>query len=261
MKPKHKKIRKYGSRIHRQIVHLLQTPSHRFNQETYHQLRVEIKKWRALCHLLDFLSPKFKSKKALKPFSRLFKQAGKVREIQLEMEWLQVKYPMWLVSYSKQLQKKCNKEEKKFIILAREKSIFSDIKLAKILAREFLSKTNKKMVLAYLLKQKWKIGKMMENASLKPKELHLMRKILKRWEYNRKAFLGNKWEQHATVFLCELLGLWHDVQVVSEHLQKVSEADNVHTEERAELTSILAQLNIQNQDLLRQIALAMASSG
>lgn len=57
-----------------------------FDVEAIHKMRTSTKRLRALLLLIKFLSPeKFKAKKQLNKLRLLFKHAGKIREIQIEM--------------------------------------------------------------------------------------------------------------------------------------------------------------------------------
>jgi CHAD domain-containing protein len=75
-----------------------------FEVEAIHKMRTSTKRLRALLQLIEYLSPdKFKAKKQLKKIRQLFKYAGKIREIQIEMitlahysEVLKIKFPEYL---------------------------------------------------------------------------------------------------------------------------------------------------------------------
>jgi CHAD domain-containing protein len=72
-----------------------------FEVEAIHKMRTSTKRLRALLQLIEYLSPdKFKAKKQLHKIRQLFKYAGKIREIQIEMttlahysEELKIKFP------------------------------------------------------------------------------------------------------------------------------------------------------------------------
>ncbi len=55
-----------------------------FGLEAIHDLRVEIKRLRALFDLIEACRPRFPRRKRFKPFRRLFKAAGGLREAQVE---------------------------------------------------------------------------------------------------------------------------------------------------------------------------------
>jgi CHAD domain-containing protein len=66
------------------LLSLLEKSEKKYTPSTFHQLRVELKKLNALFDLIEFSSTKFRRKKVIKPFKTIFKQAGKVRDLQIE---------------------------------------------------------------------------------------------------------------------------------------------------------------------------------
>ena len=253
------RTRKYLKRIQGKIFKLLKTPSKSYTKETFHELRVEIKKWEALCHLLAFLTPKFNRKKTIKPIAGLFKQAGKVREIQIELDLLQDFFPLRLERYQKKQLKKLNKQEKKFARLISQKKLLSDIKDAIKYIKKLLYIVRKRGMVKYTLTQKKKVKKLIDKPVLNPARIHFLRKRLKRWEYNNKILLKKKRQSEVFCVPTEVLGTWHDGQVVEDCLQKVLDAQNTSSVERTELTNVLAQLNIQNQELLEKVKVEIAN--
>ena len=73
----------YKSRIN-SLEKILGKPDKIVTPEDFHKLRVEIKKLRAVLTLVNWSEKNFKRKKFLKSYKKLFKQAGKVRDLQLE---------------------------------------------------------------------------------------------------------------------------------------------------------------------------------
>ena len=57
-----------------------------FEIEGVHDLRVEIKRLRAFFDLIEWINPYFKSKKKFKEIRKLFKAAGKIRDIHVQQE-------------------------------------------------------------------------------------------------------------------------------------------------------------------------------
>ena len=86
------KIKKYLDK-HSSAIGLLFSKAQKTNTQTYyHQLRIEIKKLRALIDLIGHFDKKFKPNKALKPFHKIFESAGKIRELQLEESQMKKHY-------------------------------------------------------------------------------------------------------------------------------------------------------------------------
>ena len=78
----------YLKKIRKNIIALLKKSPEKFEDEDYHKLRVEIKKLKAIAGFIEFSNKKFSKKKHLKPFIKVYKQAGKIRELQLEESFL-----------------------------------------------------------------------------------------------------------------------------------------------------------------------------
>src|SRR5215831_9808646 len=81
-------LKKYLEKREKKITALLDKPDQKFTQDDFHDLRVEIKKVRALAAMLEDTVKNYDSKKMLKPLEKIFGQAGKVRELQLEESML-----------------------------------------------------------------------------------------------------------------------------------------------------------------------------
>jgi CHAD domain-containing protein len=87
-----KELEKYLLKRVTVISGFLEIPKESFTTETIHDLRVEIKKLHALFELLEHCHDNFKMKRLFKPFRHLFRQTGKVREIQVEEELLKMNF-------------------------------------------------------------------------------------------------------------------------------------------------------------------------
>src|SRR5262245_15090748 len=86
-------LKKYLRKRERKTTGLLDKPDQKFTQDNFHDLRVEIKKVRALAAMLESIVKNFDAKKILKPLKNIFSQAGKVRELQLEENMLHKRDP------------------------------------------------------------------------------------------------------------------------------------------------------------------------
>lgn len=149
-----KDLNKYLKKRNKNIEKLLSTPRLKCTPEIFHYLRVEIKKLRTLFSLLKS-SVKYDQKKKEKPFRKVFKQAGIVREIQVEQEMLQRYFTVdFLNDYRKKLKERKSKELRKYIetvnsqiqkIQKRFLSTKAWITLIdKTMIEEFIDKKNKK---------------------------------------------------------------------------------------------------------------------
>src|SRR4030095_9185250 len=119
-----KTLKKYFDDREFAINRFLEQPRDVYTPETFHKLRVEIKKLNALFDLIDFCCKDFKRKKTFKPFCKIFRQAGKVRELQIEEAIVQ-NYcnHSCLIDYQNKLKLQQLKEELDFFLIVKKKLI------------------------------------------------------------------------------------------------------------------------------------------
>ena len=77
-------LKRYFRKRINTLIRETSTPPLERNEETFHQLRVEVKKIKALYELINFCDKKFHKKKSLKIFKDVFASAGDVRNLQIE---------------------------------------------------------------------------------------------------------------------------------------------------------------------------------
>ena len=88
-----KHLIKYFNKRKSTIDSILKKSNSKYNSKTIHKLRIEIKKLNALFDLIYFCENNFKQKKTFEPLKFIFRQAGKVRELQLEEEMIEEQQP------------------------------------------------------------------------------------------------------------------------------------------------------------------------
>lgn len=244
------------------ILSLLEKPKKKYSPTTFHQLRVEIKKLNALFDLINCSSKKFRRKKMIKPFRTLFRQAGKVRDLQIEEATFKTHTQKdQIVAYKAKL---CNQQLKQIKIFFS----FINDKNTKLLKNKFkkttpfLSKLSSKKVDQYMLKKREKIKDLLNNPYLETEQLHELRKLLKIYYYNEKSLSLKKQNQKISQKepLMELLGKWNDVIVIIEHLQETIEKAKIDTEEIAVLETLKTKIATENEVLLEQIKLYIPQS-
>ena len=119
-----KAYKKYLKNRIASITKLLAKPRHKYTAETFHNLRVEIKKLHALFDLINYSSKHFKRRKTFKIFKLIFNNAGKVRELQIEEIMLHDYLPNTVnSSYRKSLKVQQFKEKEIFFSLINKKFI------------------------------------------------------------------------------------------------------------------------------------------
>lgn len=249
-----KTLKSYFKKRTDAIERLLKKPDKQYTVEDYHKLRVEIKKMRALAVLLESSVKNFKSKKILKPVNKIFSQAGKVRELQLEESMLR-KYDTQhrLRIYPANLNVRELKEKKDFSGM-REKTRGE---LKKIVGRidPVIGKVNQRDINKYVARQKKEISGMVKRGKLKTSQLHELRKGLKRFYYTLKS-LDIKDNSRAFKngdMLQELMGKWHDMRVMNNHLLKAGDKHLSTISEEEPIRQIADELNAQSQVLYTKI--------
>ncbi|TDD76004.1 CHAD domain-containing protein [Flavobacterium caseinilyticum] len=206
-------------------IHLLMDQESRsFTADTFHQLRVEIKRVKALVDLIAFCSKKWNPKKTFKPFKVIFKQAGKVREIQLQLALLE-EQPSFnsLKGCRKHYKKKLKRALEKFFTVTNSGTSGKLRKKHRIIIARFLQ-IGKKKQRRYMAVKRQEIKKMLRQNTIKKKQIHTFRIRLKVYDYNEKIMKYP--EQNKGIAarnrLMELLGHWHDFQVSILQIKKAT---------------------------------------
>ena len=255
-------LKKYLEKRDRTINGLLETQQECYTPDTFHALRVEIKRLNALFNLVNYCSKEFKKKKTFKPFKRIFRQAGKVRELQIEESLLEEYFAFHLLpQYKDHLEK----------LLTRELEIFFLIKnnsLSQILSEKYqkilplLTKASTKKANRYMNKKRTEIEKLIAQNALKNKQIHPLRKQLKEYQYNHTSLNYDQQNQLTTSkdILPELLGEWHDYQIIIKHLKKVIASGSVNPNESSQLEIIKASFIFENELLFHKINATLSSS-
>jgi CHAD domain-containing protein len=226
-----------------------------YTVENFHELRVEIKKTKALFELTAFCNKNFKPQKTFKPFSVIFKQAGKVRELQLQQTILEEQSCFNLLKkYPNQLKKLETKEIQKFFLLAN-KRLTKKLKEKHPIIIDFLAKTGKKKANRYRNRMRKEIKKLIRKDAFKKNEMHNFRKRLKVYQYNEKIFSidpSRKVISTQTV-LSDMLGEWHDYEVAILHLKNTIPSYKKNSKERKHLKTIKALLTLKRELLFDKI--------
>ncbi|WP_291099740.1 MULTISPECIES: CHAD domain-containing protein [unclassified Flavobacterium] len=244
------------------ISFLLQKSARAYTPVTFHKLRVEIKKVNAFFELINFCSKDFKRKKTFKPFKLIFRHTGKVRELQVEEAMLK-KYFLnnLLKEYKNSLKKLRLKERKDFFailnktFIARLKKTFREIV-------PFLKKMDKKKVKSYMEKKIKKIEKLLNQNTLQTPEAHELRKRLKKFHYCRKILNLEKQNKPLPKKddLLELLGNWHDLQVIIRNLKKAIDTAGINPKEVSQLKKIKTKFSSDSELLFNKIKVVIPTS-
>lgn len=256
-----KTLKKYLRKREAAINLILEKPRDEYSISTFHRLRVEIKKLKALFDVVDFCSKEFNRKKIAKPFSEIFRQAGKVRELQLE-EIMLKKYfpPESLKDYRNSLRKHRLQNEKVFFLLINKKIIVKLKKKYQIIIPS-LAKVKIKKANRYLEKKRNAIETLLSKSSLKTKDLHNVRKSIKSLGYIEKSLPLNKQSKPLSNKneWIDLLGKWHDFEVIENHLNKTMNIGNLNPKEANQIAKLKTKISMRSKQLLKKIKLTAAS--
>jgi CHAD domain-containing protein len=179
-------VRKYFNKRVEHLERIIHFKSASYKPETFHKLRVEIKKINAVFELVNFCEKNFKRKKTFKPFKDLFKKAAAVRDLQVELALLR-KYKIAFLnnSYAKELTNNLKQAKEKFHKAINEKLLHQLDECSKE-AYNAVSQLNNKDVNQYFKKTAGEINSLLQK-KLKPEQLHGLRKKLKTFYYNLKS--------------------------------------------------------------------------
>ena len=223
--------------------------------ETFHSLRVEIKKINALFDLLSYCSKKFKRKKNYTSFKLIFKQVGKIRELQIE-ESLLAEQPNshLLQAYRNHLKKLETKELRRFFAIVN-KSFIKKLKKRYNKIIHSVTKASGKKVNQYIDKKRRAITKLMCKTKFKKMQMHTFRKRLKTYLYNEKILICES--QNQTLqdknILSDLLGEWHDYEVIIDHLKKAIKSNDTIPSQTKQLQVTKALLTSKRELLFDKI--------
>ena len=251
-----KGLSKYFNKRHDFLLKLLHKQS--CSRKHIHKVRVEIKKFNSLFELIKFCFVDFKKKEIYKPYKEIFLQAGKVRDIQLEEETLK-KYSVTdsLKKYRKKLKESRLIEQALFISVAEKKMrLLNDYD--KVVP--YFSAVNAKRIHRYINKKINQLTAFQFKQVLETAEIHAFRKNLKELIYNMES-LGLKpgsWISDNNNIL-ELLGKWHDSQVIIHHLNESLVSSITSSEDKIELEKLIVILSADNIDLLKQVKRSIQS--
>jgi CHAD domain-containing protein len=175
-------------------------------KEELHQIRLEIKKIKALLRLIHFNDKEFRDHKHFIPFRTIFRETGKIRDIGVRKELLeqytQIHTPFFRSS-DPALQQFLKVVPKDLKRVRNEKKIVLK-KIFRINARTYSLYLNKKIKeLTNLL-----------SGGIMQKELHSLRKLIKEIIYLTSVKKKKSEIDSFFVESSELIGNWHDKKIL-----------------------------------------------
>lgn len=210
-----------------------------------HALRVEVKKLKALFHLLSFYFQELEEGQ-LEKLTKVFHSAGRVREWQLLVEQVAASSmsadpKKEVAGYAQHAKEKAFKKFRNTV----DKSGTETVKELREVVTGFAARIQQKELSGYFdfvisgIEKKWK------KKNLTVKSYHELRREMKDLKFNLK-FLDENAKTSLKVFSdsrfldeCEeLLGKWHDGIVAAEQLQKLSKDDELSDGTKSQLVPL-----------------------
>jgi CHAD domain-containing protein len=250
-----KTLTKYLKKRKDVIGILLRKPSSKYTSNTFHKLRVEIKKLNSIFDLIKFCSTNFKRKTTYQPFKLIFRKAGKVRELQIENAMLKNYFENKVIKdYRKSLKKLRLKAEEDFFLLVNKKLI-DRLNKKHCTINPHLGQIDKKKINTYLEKKENQIHELLGQEIIQTGQIHKLRKQLKILNYNRAIVDKEKQDEDLLKqdLLPELLGKWHDCQVFIKHLKKALNRGKLSQTEVKKLKIIQSKIVYESNILFNEI--------
>ncbi len=257
-----KSLKKYLRNREVAINYILAKPRAEYSISTFHKLRVEIKKLNALFDLINYCSKDFKHKKKFKPFKEIFRQAGKVRELHLEDLMLNKYYSIKSLKDYRNSLKNLRLQEQEIFFSMINKYFVAILKKKYKIIIPLVSKISKKKASSYIEKKRNSIQKLLSKSSLKTQDVHELRKQIKLLSFNRKSLsLKEKNNPDSNQeLLSNLLGKWHDCQVIINHLNKTTDTGNLNPKEISRITKLKTKIFTGSELLFNKIKLVIPLS-
>jgi len=198
------------------IFEIIKQPAESFNNETYHQLRVAIKKLKTYIEILQFTSQE--SLSICNPLKKLFHLSGKIRNHQITIEKIEQLFPGKLNNYNLNIHKRIQHLKYHFFKLVAQiswKKIYAPYKKKQIHCRSisFISINH------YINTLKSNILYSYYTHLEKAETLHTERILLKKFVYALHFLPSAPPYQKEFIDLTESLGNWHDYQLIENHLK------------------------------------------
>lgn len=235
------------------IMILLRKPVAQFGPRDFHALRVDIKRIKALMYLISANCTDFKRKKNYRPFRKLFRQAGIVRELQLQETMLRKYGPeASLTMYFNHMDLELQQEQQLFFNLnSRQIRKSLKEKAKKILTA--LGEIKGGFVKRYLQEKREDIKSLLATEILHEHDVHLLRKKVKELYYLQMIFQPENNQLDIADDFQQLLGQWHDCQVISQDLLADAQNHKRPPEEIKAIMSLHKKISAQASRLLEKI--------
>ena len=235
---------------------ILKKRHRKISKKDIHELRIAVKKIKALSHLVLFCEPGFRIRKFMKPFKKIFTTAGKLRDVQLEKTRLKKMQLLGsLEDYSHRLKRRLKKKKHLFFSLANARFMRKLQKRSKMIFAGFDS-VSATLINRFLEEKRNEISGLMATANLKENDAHRLRKILKELYYTSLVFDAKDTRFKNIDGFQQLLGQWHNDVVLKGYLQKALDNKNEAESELKIISEARDQISFESNSLFLQIRAA-----
>lgn len=201
-----KALNQYAEKRFKRLKTLLKSFPDEKEKEYLHQIRLEIKRIKALLRLIHFNDNKFRDHKHYIPLRDIFRASGKIRDAGLRKELLeqytQIHTPFFQ-SPGKSLNQFINEIRGHISVVNKKRKIILK-EIANIKSRTYQ---------LYLRKKNYELTELLSEG-IRQKDLHGLRKLIKEITY--LTFVEKKKNKIDPFFTqsSELIGNWHDKKIL-----------------------------------------------
>ena len=238
-----KRFRKYYSNRYSALLYNLELFYTYPEQEVLHKIRVELKKINTMFHLIHYCSVKFKSRKEFIDLKNIFREAGKIREMQQTYK-LMLKYKI-----KRSLQKKIQDDEYDLTMNFRMKAGQFKKNINDVFERtkNYTSKINSGNLSEFLMIRQLKLQDLI-SPEPDPDNLHNVRKVIKDIVYLSEIKYGKN-NNIEPVFdeIQNLIGKWHDKQILMKVLDEDRTAKHIRILEKLRSACEIDICSLKNQ--------------
>jgi CHAD domain-containing protein len=246
------KLEKYFKERIVTINSLVKKGENKYTPSDFHTLRVAIKKVKAFLILLEKCSKGFDHRSFSKPFSDIFKAAGKVRELQVERSILKKYYEGSIFNeFLVHLKETEQKYKTDFFCVLK---IHPKIKIRNEILQA-IKKLNERKLPLYFKNEENKIYKVLKRKKIKAKKAHKVRRHLKMLFYNEKSVnpSGKDTSLKKQEKFQQLLGKWHDYKVIRKHLKDECRSERWNKYQKEKLKKLKKQFADKHKMLFKEI--------